>query len=208
MDGLPLDALVLPHQLGGVGEVRVLVVDVRVSVMADHVLVVPHPGRRQPGEEVRKGRVNPPVAAHAKVESIVPVVGNDDPSELGGCNKSPPASRDEVRDGRKEGSHETQNHGPSLGGCLGGLPERDPPRLGNGREVVLNQLLDVEGEFILFILVPDIVCTVVPWVNHLEGFGNIGFNLVLIEDTIKSLMGHEVVVRLKECGSIATLRKV
>mmetsp|Transcript_25689 Transcript_25689/g.53399 ORF Transcript_25689/g.53399 Transcript_25689/m.53399 type:complete len:375 (+) Transcript_25689:853-1977(+) len=206
--GAPLDGLVLPHELGSVGKVRVLVVNISVRVVANYVLVVPHPGAAEPREEVGQDGVDAPVAAHREVEAVVPVVGNDDPGKLRGGNEGPPLSGDVEGQAREEGRHEREDHQPPLGGGLGGLPEGDAPGLGDGSEVVHDHLLDIEGEGVLLVLVPAVVRAVVPGVNRLEVLGHALGDLVLLQDAVKLLVGDEVVVGLEERRRVPALGQV
>mmetsp|Transcript_7973 Transcript_7973/g.16050 ORF Transcript_7973/g.16050 Transcript_7973/m.16050 type:complete len:252 (-) Transcript_7973:1135-1890(-) len=204
----PPYALVLPHELRGVGEVRILMVNVGVGVVANHVLMIPHPRGRKPGEKVRKGCVNAPVAAHTEVKSVVPVVGNDDPRELRGDDKRPPLTRNEIRYCREECGHETENHGPSLRGGLGGLPQRDSSRLGNGLEVFHDHFLNVERERVLLVLVPDVVRAIIPRVNSLQILCLFRIDFELVEHAVESLVRHEVVMRLKESRAVTSLCEI
>ena len=198
----------LSLELRGMCQVWVFVTDVGVGVVTNIVLVIPHPRAAQPWEEIGEDCIDPPVAAHAEVEAVVPVVGNDHPGKQRSHDDGPPLSRDEEGDGGKECYHHPNDKHPLLGSRFGGLPQANTPGLGDGGKVVNHHLLDLSNKGILLVVLPDKVCPVVARVERPQICGLSFRNLVFIQDTHQLLVINEVVMALEHCCSVPVASKV
>mmetsp|Transcript_28091 Transcript_28091/g.82268 ORF Transcript_28091/g.82268 Transcript_28091/m.82268 type:complete len:221 (-) Transcript_28091:380-1042(-) len=203
----PAHGLVLSEELRRMGEVRVLVPDIRVAVVPKDVLVVPHEWAAEPREEVREVGVHAPVRGEGEMQSVVPVVGQGDPGKLRGQQECPPMAMHEPRDGSEEGSHQQDYKGPAPWRRLGGLLHCHAPADRFFGEEALGKGPQVAREGVRLEAFPLEMCAVIAGIQELELRCCGIIHLVLGQDGAQLVKGDEQVMRVEERGAVAALRQ-
>ena len=75
----PPDTFMLSHQLWCVRQVRVFSPDIRVSVVAYDMMVIPEPWARQKREQVGHRGVDPPIRTQREVAGVMEHVDDRQP---------------------------------------------------------------------------------------------------------------------------------
>mmetsp|Transcript_22231 Transcript_22231/g.45313 ORF Transcript_22231/g.45313 Transcript_22231/m.45313 type:complete len:93 (+) Transcript_22231:641-919(+) len=86
----PSNALVFPHQLWGMCQIRIFVADVRVNMMTNDVLMIPHGRTRNERHQVGQVGIDAPVTAETEMQGIMPVIANGQPAQDRGDNQEYP----------------------------------------------------------------------------------------------------------------------
>jgi len=135
-----------------------------------------------------------------------------------------------------ESRHHGEDHEPPLRSGLGRLPQRDSPSLGDRSEVVDDHLLYVHREDVVRVVLPNVVSSVVPGIDRLDGLLELVVDLrkekegefvvsqgeegkgqtslclptylELVQNRVEPLARDEVVVRLEESRTVPSLAQV